>query len=137
MSEFDDIEQLELKDAANLCRSDRDKKLTEKAQAILDQNILSKQRKFNDAYTKWKSEAKAARTRLKSCMSREDLDTVHETTLRHYEELRKLHSPSVNTVQKMDCASQISDDIHQLIMQKVKDIEENKKFNPNIALFEL
>ena len=144
MSEFDDIEQLELKDAAKLRRSDRDKKLTEKAQAILDQNILSKQKKFSDAYTKWKSEAKAARTRLKSCMSSKDLelqlsriDTVHKIALRHYEELRKLHTPSVDTVQKMDCASQISDDIHQLIMQKVKDIEENKKFNPNIVLFEL
>ena len=140
MSEFDDMEQLEFKDAAKLRRSDRDKKLTEKAQAILDQNILSKQKTFNDAYTKWKTEVKAARTRLKSCMSREDLelqlsriDTVHKIALRHYKELRKLHTPSVDTVQKMDCASQISDDIHQLIMQKVKDIEEKK----NIALFEL
>ena len=120
MSEFDDIKQLELKDSSKLRRSDRDKK------------------KFDDAYTKWTTEAKAARTRLKACMSREDLelqlsriDIVHKISLKHYEESRKLYTPSVDTIQK------ISDDMNQLIMQEVKDLEENKKFNPNIGLFQL
>ena len=121
----------------------RTRKMTEKGQEFLSDQMDRCVKKFNDCYSKWKQCARDTRKNFKNESSSVDLDSLlhsfnksYEAFLASYVDLKSKRAPSKSEVEKADCVTQIFQDFHE-VFQKIQSKPLNKeavKFNVRTIL---
>ena len=113
-------------------RSSRERKLTEKAEDLVSKHLKS----FEECYTKWKHCAKDSRTQLKSSLAEAEFDEIIASLkfsqgeiLNIYENIKLIRPPTRQEVQRVDCVTQITQDICEV----VHSLRKQDEFNPEIT----
>ena len=105
-------------------RSSRERRLTEKGEEIMQAAASKYAKNFDDKYSQWKSYAKAARMHLKDPAAEREIEecikkvnAVHSDLLSCYEETKLVRLPTQDEVRRLDCVTQVTQDINKVVAQ--------------------